>query len=72
MNDKKAVRILRKIGIRGCEVLATINELQSEGPANFMRLKNHESLSHYSEKQIRTTLEKLVQLGLEPIEYDRA
>ncbi len=64
MNDKLATAILRKIGIRGCEVLATVNELQGEGSIDFMRIKNHESLSHYSDKQIRTTLEKLVQLGL--------
>lgn len=64
MNDKKKTSILLKVGIRGCEVLATVNELQSEGPVNFMRLKNHESLSHYSEKQIRTSLEKLVRPGL--------
>lgn len=64
MNDKQASGILLKIGIQGCEVLDTVNELQGEGPVNFMRLKNHESLSHYSEKQIRTSLEKLVKLGL--------
>lgn len=64
MNDKTTNAILRKIGLRGCEVLAAVNELQGEGPATFMRIKNHESLSHYSEKQIRISLEKLQRLEL--------
>ena len=64
MNEKKEDAIYRKIGLRGCEVLATVNELQGEGPVNFMRIKNHESLSRYSEKQIRISLQKLQLLGL--------
>lgn len=64
MNDKQAAEIRREIGLQGCEVLATVNQLESEGPINFMKLKNHESLSHLSESQIITSLEKLQELGL--------